>query len=220
MWHKVESYINRALARVRLPFRGVMGQVNSAAGVQLVSGTGLNGEVIQDAEYFQHYGFTSNPPAGTMKIVVPVGGRTAHGIVVATEHSAYRVQALKTGELAIYTDEGDSIVMNRGRVINVVTETLNIAASTAVNITTPTMTVNASQSVSMQTPQVNASKNLTVSGMTAANGGLTAQAGEGGGAAAQIAGTIDVTQDVIIDGVSQAGHRHTDSMGGQTSTEH
>src|SRR6185437_5777672 len=74
MWHKVEAYVNRAIARIRLPFRGVIGQVSSAADVQLVSGTGLSGEVVQDAEYFQHYGFTSNPPDGAMMIVAPVGG--------------------------------------------------------------------------------------------------------------------------------------------------
>ena len=220
MWHKVEAYITRAIARIRLPFRGVIGQVNSDNGVQLINGQGLNGEVIEDAEMFQHYGFTSNPPAGTMKVAIPVGGRTAHSIIVATEHAAYRMQSLQTGELAIYTDEGDSIVMNRGRVININTQTLNITAETAVNIKTQSYTVEASQAANFQTPQLNASENLTVSGVAAANGGLTAQAGASGGAAMKIAGTVNVTQDVMINGVSQAGHKHTDSVGGQTSTEH
>lgn len=219
MWHKIESHISRALARIRLPFRGVLGQVNSANGVQLVNGVGLNGEVLEDTEYFQHYGFTSNPPSGAMKVVVPVGGRTAHGIIVATEHSKYRVKALKTGELAIYTDEGDSIVLNRGRVINVTTETLNINATQAVNINTTKYTVNASDSATFSTPQVNASQNVSVTGVTAANGGLTAQAGASGGHAAQITGTVDVTSDVVIAGKSQLGHTHTDSMGGRTSAE-
>lgn len=220
MWHKVDTYINRAIARIRLPFRGVIGQVNSATGVQLVSGTALNGEVIQDAEYFQHYGYTSNPPAGTMKVVAPVGGRTAHGIVIATEHATYRLQSLAPGAVALYTDEGDSVVLNRGRVIDITTQTLNINAAQAVNINTAKYNVNASDSANFATPQVNASENLTVSGVAAANGGLTAKAGSGGGDAAQIAGTVNVSQDVLINGVSQAGHKHTDSMGGQTSTEH
>lgn len=219
MWHKVEAYINRAIARIRLPFRGVIGQVNSSADVQLVSGTGLNGEVIEDAEYFQHYGFTSNPPAGAMKVVVPVGGRTAHSIIIATEHSAYRMKALKTGELAISTDEGDSIVLNRGRVINVTTQTLNINAEQAVNINTAKYTVTASDSANFDTPQVTASENMTVNGVTAANGGMTAKAGADGGDAVQIAGTARVDTDVIIAGKSQLGHTHTDSAGGKTSPE-
>lgn len=219
MWNKVEAYINRALSRIRLPFRGVIGQVDSSAGVQLVNGVGLNGETIEGAEYFQHYGFTSNPPSGAMKVHIPVGGRTAHSIVVATEHSSYRMKALATGELAIYSDEGDSIVFNRGRVMNLTTQTLNINAATAVNITTPTMTVNASSAVNLSTPQVSASENLSVSGVTAANGGLTAQAGKNGGPSAQIAGTVDVTEDVVIAGKSQIGHKHEDSMNGTTSAE-
>lgn len=219
MWHKVDGYINRALARIRLPFRGVVGQVNSTADVQLVNGTGLNGETVEEAEYFQHYGFTSNPPADAMKVIVPVGGRTAHSIIIATEHSAYRVKALKTGELAIYTDEGDSMVFNRGRVINVTTQTLNINAAQAVNINTAKYNVTASQSANFETPQVTASENLSVSGVTAANGGMTAKAGEAGGDAVQIAGTARVDTDVIIAGKSQIGHTHTDSVGGRTSNE-
>jgi phage baseplate assembly protein V len=219
MWNKVESYINRAIARIRLPFRGVIGSVNSSGGVQLVNGVGLNGEVIEGAEYFQHYGFTSSPPNGAMKVVAPVGGRTAHSIIVATEHAAYRIKALKSGELAIYTDEGDSIIMNRGRVINLTTQTLNINASTAVNITTPTYTVKASEAVNLTTPLVNASENLSVSGVTAANGGMTAKAGASGGHAIDISGTANVSDDVVISGKSQLGHAHKDSMGGVTSGE-
>lgn len=219
MWHKVEAYVNRALARIRLPFRGVIGQVNSGADVQFVNGTGLNGETVEDAEYFQHYGFTSNPPAGAMKVIVPVGGRTAHGIIIATEHSAYRMKALKTGELAIYTDEGDSMVFNRGRVINFTTQTLNINAAQAVNINTAKYTVTASDSANFDTPQVNASENLNVTGVTAANGGMTAKPGAAGGDAVQIAGTARVDTDVIIAGKSQLGHTHTDSMNGKTSEE-
>lgn len=219
MWSKVESYINRALSRIRLPFRGVVGQVNSNAGVQLVSGLGLSGETVTDAEYFQHYGYTSNPPAGAMKVIVPVGGRSAHGIVVATEHSSYRIQGLKSGELAIYTDEGDSIVFNRGRVINMTTETFNLNAKTAVNITTAKYTVNASESANYETPLLTASEDVTVAGVTAANGGMTAKAGASGGHAVQIAGTADVTDDVVIAGKSQIGHTHTDSMSGKTSPE-
>jgi phage baseplate assembly protein V len=219
MWNKVESYINRAIARIRLPFRGVIGSVDSSGGVQLVNGTGLNGEVLEGAEYFQHYGFTSNPPSGAMKVLAPVGGRTAHSIIVATEHPAYRIKALQSGELAIYTDEGDSIIMNRGRVINVTTQTLNVDASTAVNITTPTYTVNASQAVNLNTPQVSASENLSVAGVTAANGGMKAQSGANGGHAVDISGTASVSDDVVIGGKSQIGHTHIDSKGGQTSAE-
>ena len=172
---------------------------------------------LQDNELFQHYGFTSNPLSGAMMVVLPVGGRTAHGIVIATEHGQYRLKNLASGEVALYTDEGDSIVLNRGRVMNMTTQTLNINAAQAVNIKTQTLTIDAATAVNANTPAVNASQQVTVAGSLAANGGMTAKAGSGGGAAIAIAGTASVTQDVVINGKSIIGHDHKDSMGGTTS---
>lgn len=217
MWHKVNTTIERAIARIRLPFRGVVTMVRSDTNVQLVQGIGLAGEQLQDAELFQHYGFTSHPPEGAMFVMTPVGGRTAHGIIIATEHGSYRLKQLAPGEMAIYSDEGDSIILKRGRVIDVTTQTLNIKATTAVNIDTQTMTINASSAVNANTPVVQASQNLTVTGVTASNGGLTAKASASGGPAAAIQGSISVTDDVVANGRSLVNHDHKDSLGGITS---
>lgn len=218
MWDKVDSRIRNALIKIRLPFRAVISMVRSDTPVQLMQGQGVAGETLQDNELFQHYGFTSNPLKGTMGIVVPVGGRTAHGIIIATEHGTYRLKGLASGEVALYTDEGDSIVLNRGRMINVTTQTLNIDAASAVNIKTQTLNIQAATSVNATTPVINASQQVKVAGTLAANGGMTAQAGAGGGAAVAIAGTVDVTEDVTINGKSVVDHDHKDSVGGMTST--
>lgn len=135
----IDKRIRRALSGIRLPFRGRITKVNSASPVQLVQLSGLSGETLQDNEYFQHYGMASNPPAGSMAIVLPIGGKTAHGIIIATEHGDYRLKSLKSGEVALYSDEGDHVILKRGRVMEVVTQTLNITATTVVNITTPTV---------------------------------------------------------------------------------
>ena len=218
MWDKVDSRIRVALSKIRLTFRAVISMVRSNTPVQLVQANGVAGETLQDNELFQHYGFTSNPLPGTMGIVVPVGGKTAHGIIIATEHGTYRLKSLASGEVALYTDEGDSIVLNRGRMINVTTQTMNINAANAVNIKTQKLNINASDSVNATTPAVNASQQVTVAGTLAANGGMTAKAGSGGGAAVMIDGTVDVTEDVSINGKSVIGHDHVDSMNGITST--
>lgn len=202
MWDKVDGRIRNALTKIRLAFRSVLSIVRSDTPVQLVQAAGLAGETLQDNELFQHYGFTSNPLPGTMAIVLPVGGKTAHGIIIATEHGQYRLKSLAPGEVALYTDEGDSIVLNRGRIINVTTQTLNINASKEVNI---------------NTPQLNASEQVNVAGALAANGGMTAKAGSGGGAAVEIAGDARITGDATIGNKSFLGHDHRDSMGGTTS---
>jgi phage baseplate assembly protein V len=115
----IDQRIRRHLAGIRLVFRGVVTLIKAAGAVQLVQLDGLAGEQLQDAEYFQHYGYTSNPPAGTMCVVLPVGGKTAHGIIIATEHGTYRLRNLAPGETALYSDEGDSVLLKRGRIVQV-----------------------------------------------------------------------------------------------------
>lgn len=127
----IDERIRRKLAGIRLAFRGVVTLVKAAGSVQLVQLDGLSGEQLQDAEVFQQYGCTSNPPAGSMAIVLPLGGKTAHGIIIATEHGTYRLKNLKPGETALYTDEGDSVILKRGRVMEVTTQTLNVNCTTA-----------------------------------------------------------------------------------------
>ena len=139
----IDKRFRRLVAGIRQAFRGVGTRVNSDAPVQLFQGEGLAGEQLQDNELMQHYGFTSRPPPGFMYVCLPIGGKTAHGIAVATEHASYRMKGLKSGEMAIYTDEGDSIVMKRGHLIEVTTQTLRINATTLVEINTPKVQMNA-----------------------------------------------------------------------------
>ncbi len=127
----IDERIRRKLAGLRLAFRGVITLVKAAGAVQLVQIDGVSGERLQDAELFQQYGCTSNPPVGSMAIVLPLGGKTGHGIVIATEHGTYRLKDLKPGETALYTDEGDSVILKRGRIAEVTTQTLNVNCATA-----------------------------------------------------------------------------------------
>ncbi|RQU98016.1 phage baseplate assembly protein V, partial [Burkholderia cenocepacia] len=113
MIQELDKRIRRALSGIRLAFRGLIGRVKTDGPVVIVQGEGLAGENVPDVELFQHYGYTSAPPAGTMMVVVPIGGKSSHGIVIATEHGQYRYKALKSGEVALYTDEGDSVVLGR-----------------------------------------------------------------------------------------------------------
>ncbi|XKB80379.1 phage baseplate assembly protein V [Morganella morganii] len=117
MWDKVNQRINSALNAIRKPFRARLNSIDSSGKVQTIQAEGLAKEPLQGQELFQQYGLTSNPPPGTMAVVIPVGGKTSHGIVVATEHGSYRLAGLKSGEVALYTDEGAKIVLKRGKII-------------------------------------------------------------------------------------------------------
>lgn len=160
----IDARIRRQLSGIRLAFRGVITLVKAAGAVQLVQLDGLSGERLQDAELFQQYGCTTNPPAGSMAIVIPIGGNTAHGIIIATEHGTYRLKGLKPGESALYTDEGDSIILKRGRIMEATTQTFRINAATKIELNSPIITGNAAVSVSFNTPFVNASAAIIAQG--------------------------------------------------------
>lgn len=113
MIKQVLKHIDKALSRIRLPFRGVINTVNSSAGIQLVQLSGVMGETLQAVEIFQHLGFTSVPLAGTDCIVIPIGGKTAQSVVVGTENPNFRLKGLEGGETAIYSPaSGASIILH------------------------------------------------------------------------------------------------------------
>ncbi|PYZ55320.1 phage baseplate assembly protein V [Klebsiella pneumoniae] len=118
MWNQVDLRIRAALRGLRLAFRGRLTRVKSDLSIQQVQVNGLAGEKLQDAELFQHFGFTSCPPAGTQCIVLPIGGQTSHSIIIATENGAYRLQ-VASGEVAIYSDEGAFVHIQKGRIVEV-----------------------------------------------------------------------------------------------------
>ncbi|AOJ08649.1 phage baseplate assembly protein V [Burkholderia mayonis] len=187
----IDKRIQRAVSGIRQAFRGMIGGVQTNGPTATVRGEGLAGENLVDLELFQHYGYTSSPPAGTMMVVVPVGGKTSHGIVIATEHGQYRLKALKAGEVALYTDEGDSIVLARGRVIDIKTKTLNIEAEESVNFKTPT---------------VNMDHALNVAEQITGKGGMSMSGGDG----ARI-DSLNVDKDAVISGKSFNGHKHPET---------
>lgn len=204
MINEIDKRIRRAMAGVRQAFRGVLTLVNSNSAVQLVQGDGLATEKLQDAELFQHYGLTSNPPPGSMAVVLPVGGRTSHGIVIATEHGSYRLKALKSGEVALYTDEGAKIVLKRGRLIETDCDVFKVNCKT--------WEVNASDKADFNTPMLTASQQVTAGGQLNGNGGMAIKGGNG----AYVEGTLEATVDVIAAGKSGAHHDHQGDSGGVT----
>lgn len=167
--NRILGPIRRRLAH--LVARAVVTLVNDAAKMQTLQLGLLAEETLDGAEHWQPYGFTYKPHAGAEALVLAVGGHRAHSVVIACADRRYRLASLEDGEVALYSDEGDKVHLKRGRVIEVVTETLNISASTAVNFDTPVI-------------------NTT--------------------------GQIVSAGDQVAGGVSQIGHHHLLSGGGET----
>ncbi len=121
--------------RIRLMAgRAVLTLINDATKMQGVQVMLLDGEVCNNVDRVQHYGFTSVPLPGAEGIYLALGGSRDHGAIVADEDRRYRIKGLQGGEVAIYTDEGDKIVLKRGNVIE-------ITAATKVRMVTPLLEV-------------------------------------------------------------------------------
>lgn len=117
--------------------RGVVALGNSASKLQSLQLRLLAGEVKDNVEHLEPYGFTASPLAGAEALAGFIGGDRSHGVVIVVADRRFRLQGLKPGEVALYTDEGDKLHFKRGRVIDLETVTLNVKASDSVNFDTP-----------------------------------------------------------------------------------
>jgi phage baseplate assembly protein V len=120
--------------------RGVVALGNSASKLQSLQLRLLAGEVKDNVEHLEPYGFTACPQPGAEALAGFIGGDRSHGVVIVVADRRFRLQGLKPGEVALYTDEGDFIHFKRGRILDIETVTLNIKASASVNFDTPLIT--------------------------------------------------------------------------------
>lgn len=200
----IDKRIKQAFNTVRQGFRGKVARVQAGGGVQKIQVEGLDGETVQDLEHAENFGFTSNPPAGSDCVVVPLGGKTSHGIIVTTTNGAYRITGLSDGETAVYNAAGAKMVLKKGRVIEIDCETLNIKAPGGVNI---------------DAPNVGCTAQITAEGQINGNGGMAVQGGSG----TTFTGNVDMVGDLNTTGALTnngkdvgSNHKHTETNGSET----
>ena len=90
--------------------RAVVRLVDDAPGRQTLQLEALAGEVIDGAERFQPYGFSTSPPEGSEAVLLALGGVRQHPVVVAVEDRSVRPRGAAPGTAILYTaldaDEG------------------------------------------------------------------------------------------------------------------
>lgn len=199
----IESRIRRALNALRLPFRARLTALNGAPGLQLAQGQALAGEQLQAVEMVQQFGFTSGVPAGSQLIVLPLAGRTAASVIVATENGSFRVQ-VGAGETCIYNQWGAKITLKNEKIIEVDCDHFIVKAKESIDMQTKTWMAQASEGTTFTSPS------LTFGGM------------DGATASAKLAANMDVqgqivsTADQVAGGISQITHTHPGDSGGTT----
>lgn len=200
----IDKRIKQAFNTVRQAFRGKVARVQAGGGVQKIQVEGLDGETVQDLEHAENFGFTSNPPAGSDCVVVPLGGKTSHGIIVTTTNGAYRITGLSDGETAVYNADGAKMVLKKGRVIEIDCDKLNIKAPNGVNITSE---------------KVECSAVLTAQGQINGNGGMAVQGGNGTTFTGNVnmVGDLHTTGELTNNGKNVGStHKHTETNSSET----
>lgn len=200
----IDKRIKQVFNTVRQGFRGKVARVQAGGGVQKIQVEGLDGETVQDLEHAENFGFTSNPPAGSDCVVVPLGGKTSHGIIVTTTNGAYRITGLSDGETAVYNAAGAKMVLKKGRVIEIDCDKLNIKAPSGVNITSE---------------KVECSAVLTAQGQINGNGGMAVQGGSGTTFTGNVKmiGDLNTTGALTNNGKDVGStHKHTETNGSET----
>lgn len=128
--------------------RCILKLIDDALPLQTLQIDALAGEVRSGVERVQEYGFTSVPLSGCRGVAIFVGGDRSSGIVIATDDVTYRKKDLQPGEVAVYNNEGDFILLKKGGGIE-------ISTPTEVTISAPEgIAVNSANGVTVSAPLI------------------------------------------------------------------
>lgn len=128
--------------------RGVVRLVDASTLMQSIQLSVLSGELLDNVEHFEPYGFTAHPHAGAEALVASLGGNRSHAVVISIADRKFRLRELAPGEVALYTDEGDRLHFQRGGHV----------------------LLQASNSVTVDTPNIYFSGNIHVAGDVISDG--------------------------------------------------
>lgn len=121
--------------------RAVVRGLDTASKCQMLQIAMAGEEGKSDIEHLEPYGFTSAPLAGAEAVAAYFDGDRSHGVVLVVADRRYRIKGLTAGEVAIYSDEGDSIILKRGNQVMVNTKQFIVNATEKATFNTPLLEV-------------------------------------------------------------------------------
>ncbi len=119
--------LGRFVKQAVAPLQNAIGGMLARAVVHLMKTDGalqvlqiemLVGELKDGIEYVEPYGYTSTAPKdGREAVAAFIQGDRSNGIVLVVANRRYRLKGLKEGEVAIYDDTGQKIVLQRDSIL-------------------------------------------------------------------------------------------------------
>lgn len=218
------------LIRNAAPTRVVLVRTDDEKKMQTHQVKSLAGEVLEDVEYFQPYGFTSRPPQGSEAIAFPVGGDRGHMVIVASSDRGVRKKEMEEGEVGFYHQNGDYIYLKDGNKLETKTKEATTNAEDRAVTNTKEFEANAAE-----TAKVKGGERVDVAAPNIGLAGDLSVTGEGGGPGQTtitgnvriighlvvtgnitVDGEVRVGGDVVAGGVSLRNHVHPGCQGGTT----
>lgn len=132
--------------------RGIVRICNDGEAVQTLQIGALSGEILPDVEKVQPYGFSSVPHPGAEVVFIALGGLRENAVAIVADDRRFRFKGMKSGEVVLYTDEGDFIRFHRGQRIEVMSGAQVDVTAPDVKVVTTRLSVEASESITMSAP--------------------------------------------------------------------
>ena len=123
--------------------RGVVTLVNSSLKMQGMQLQGLGAVTLDGVENFEPYGFTAAALPGAEGIILNVGAHAGNAVVICVADRRYRLAGLVGGEVAIYDNHGQSVVLHTDH-IAITSPTKVVVTAPETDINSPTVTINSS----------------------------------------------------------------------------
>ena len=79
--------------------------------MRVADGTSLS--IIDKIPHLGHFGVAANPPAQSDVIVLNIGGDRGNSVAIACGHQTYRLKNLNPGEVALYDQWGNTVVLTQ-----------------------------------------------------------------------------------------------------------
>lgn len=135
-----QSQIDRLHRRIRMILAPAVIKTTDDTGSLLKGQININGtpEVIDPIGIMYAYGFHANPLPNTDATALFLAGDRSNPIIVATNHQQSRPRNYKPGEIGIYTDEGDTVTLNRENKLNITSkDRVTVKGTNKVALDTP-----------------------------------------------------------------------------------